>query len=97
MCLSKLSQLIYGIIVVCAIAFTLGSMFTPGWRVIHAELKNQTDPTKIVNETITKGIFPFACAFDDHGSLTNKTAAFDACEKWWNVSGFLKLKHLKCI
>ena len=76
----------YGTLALCIIGLTLASMFTPGWRSIQANV-NITNPEGIVrevNETINKGLFPFACAIStaNDGSFHIDTK-LDACQRWW--------------
>uniref|UniRef100_A0A1I8BEU0 Clc-like protein n=1 Tax=Meloidogyne hapla TaxID=6305 RepID=A0A1I8BEU0_MELHA len=85
MCVSKIGQTIYGVLALFIVALTLASMFTPGWRKIKAEVKQGEDHTKIINQTISLGIFPFSCGWELGKSELhlNKSATDATCEKWW--------------
>ncbi|CAK5047379.1 unnamed protein product [Meloidogyne enterolobii] len=85
MCISKLGQTIYGVLALTIVALTLASMFTPGWRKINAEVKEGEDRSKIINQTISLGIFPFSCGWELGKSELhlNKSETDANCQKWW--------------
>ncbi|KAF7634966.1 hypothetical protein Mgra_00005565 [Meloidogyne graminicola] len=85
MCVSKLGQTIYGTLAFIIVALVIASMFTPGWRKIQAEVKEGEDRSKIINQTISLGIFPFSCGWEIGKSELNlnSTATDDTCKKWW--------------
>ncbi|KAH7718571.1 CLC-1 protein [Aphelenchoides avenae] len=66
MCLTILGQIVYGGLMLCALALTLGGMFTKGWR-------NTIDPNG--HDDGQQGIFQ--CAPD-----VTKQSNRDSCEDW---------------
>ena len=50
-------------------------------------MKEGEDRSKIINQTISLGIFPFSCGWELGKSELhlNKTATDANCQKWWEV------------
>ena len=54
-------------------------------------MKEGEDRSKIINQTISLGIFPFSCGWELGKSELhlNKTATDANCQKWWEVCVFV--------
>ncbi|KAJ1354165.1 hypothetical protein KIN20_011004 [Parelaphostrongylus tenuis] len=82
MCFSMCAQVLYGIVMFCCLALTIGAMFTSNWREITTDaekqlLRNHSLPSNM-------GIFPFACRMPGDQNIKATKGDFEYCEKWWH-------------
>lgn len=78
MCLSRLGQLIYGVLSVVVIGLIAASMFTPGWRSFNENLTNNgstADVSFLVNKVAKLNFGSFFCQIP---SNTNASTAPDS-------------------
>ncbi|KAH7718570.1 CBN-CLC-1 protein [Aphelenchoides avenae] len=79
MCLTVLGQIVYGALLLGALALTLGAIFTPQWR----EITRTSSGDPIGQEGI------FTCKYDVHKPFsTHCTTLFQAVAVVWTVISF---------
>ncbi|KAH7709721.1 Protein CLC-1 [Aphelenchoides avenae] len=85
MCLSRLGQIIYGIVTFVAICLILAAMFSPGWRKLKMDVDSAVDNRKVPSNM---GLFPFACTFPSNENKSSSSGTnpndTDFCKNWWN-------------
>jgi len=84
MCLSFFGQILYGAVMIAALALTATSMFSPGWREFTDAAGNDVGHSGIFNFFCTS---PGGTATPPPGDTTSGN--LDYCSQWWqHLSGW---------
>ena len=84
MCISRVGQIIYGVLAFMVAALILVSIFTPGWKQLEAKFKNESAIEFV--KKIDIGLFSFACYIPEDSNNpqpVNENEFKEICEKWW--------------
>ncbi|CAL2049406.1 CBN-CLC-1 protein [Caenorhabditis brenneri] len=75
MCLSGLTQIVYGLLMAGSAILTAIALFTPSWNTIENNVKN-------LNHQDWNGLMPWSCIGNSGGST---------CQDWWaNLPGWMR-------
>uniref|UniRef100_A0A914NZG5 Uncharacterized protein n=1 Tax=Panagrolaimus davidi TaxID=227884 RepID=A0A914NZG5_9BILA len=93
MCCSAVGQIVYGILMLSALALTLTGMFTPGWRKLEDAPDNIKD--QVGEYKVPSGIIPIGCNDWLGNSDGGTTQSSTSCDDWWKVRVIFNLKLFK--